>query len=288
MNKKKLGRGLGELLGDALDDKGKILELSIDSISPNPWQPRKDFDEESLQALADSIKENGLIQPVVVRQKGTSLSYELAAGERRWRAARMAGLTVIPAIAVDYDDRSMAEMALVENLQRKDLNPVDEGMAYQKLMDEYGLTQEQISEKVGRSRPYVANMVRLLDLPDEVKGLLAKGALTAGQARPLLALGSGAEKVQLARRIVKEGLSARKVEEIIRQGKDTKPKDPPPPAYAFMKAVEEKLGLAVGSKVRVKIGKGKNAHKGTISISFRNDEEFQRIADILNQSQKDR
>lgn len=131
MNKKKLGRGLGELLGDALDDRGKILELSIDSISPNPWQPRKDFDEESLQALADSIKENGLIQPVVVRQKGTSLSYELAAGERRWRAARMAGLTVIPAIAVDYDDRSMAEMALVENLQRKDLNPVDEGMAYQ-------------------------------------------------------------------------------------------------------------------------------------------------------------
>ena len=235
MNKKKLGRGLGELLGDALDDRGKILELSIDSISPNPWQPRKDFDEESLQALADSIKENGLIQPVVVRQKGTSLSYELAAGERRWRAARMAGLTVIPAIAVDYDDRSMAEMALVENLQRKDLNPVDEGMAYQKLMDEYSLTQEQISEKVGRSRPYVANMVRLLDLPDEVKGLLAKGTLTAGQARPLLALGSDAEKVQLARRIVQEGLSARKVEEIIRQGKDTKPKDPPPAAYAFMK-----------------------------------------------------
>lgn len=288
MNKKKLGRGLGELLGDALDDRGKILELSIDSISPNPWQPRKDFDEESLQALADSIKENGLIQPVVVRQKGTSLSYELAAGERRWRAARMAGLTVIPAIAVDYDDRSMAEMALVENLQRKDLNPVDEGMAYQKLMDEYSLTQEQISENVGRSRPYVANMVRLLDLPDEVKGLLAKGTLTAGQARPLLALGSDAEKVQLARRIVQEGLSARKVEEIIRQGKDTKPKDPPPAAYAFMKAVEEQLGLAVGSKVRVKIGKGKNAHKGTISISFRNDEEFQRIADILNQSQKDR
>lgn len=288
MNKKKLGRGLGELLGDALDDRGKILELSIDSISPNPWQPRKDFDEESLQALADSIKENGLIQPVVVRQKGTSLSYELAAGERRWRAARMAGLTVIPAIAVDYDDRSMAEMALVENLQRKDLNPVDEGLAYQKLMDDYGLTQEDISRKVGKSRPYVANMVRLLGLPEEVKDFLSKGQLTAGQARPLLGLGSDAEKVQLARRIVQEGLSARKVEDIIRQGKDTKPKDPPPAAYAFMKAVEEQLGLAVGSKVRVKIGKGKNAHKGTISISFRNDEEFQRIADILNQSQKDR
>lgn len=287
MNKKKLGRGLGELLGDALDDTGRVMEIAVRDISPNPWQPRRDFPKESLTALAESIKENGLIQPVVVRQKKDG-TYELAAGERRWRAAKLAGLETIPAVTQDYDDRSMAEMALVENLQREDLNPIDEGLAYQKLMDDYGLTQEDISRKVGKSRPYVANMVRLLALPEEVKDFLSKGQLTAGQARPLLGLGSDAEKVQLARRIVQEGLSARKVEEIIRQGKDTKPKDPPPAAYAFMKAVEEQLGLAVGSKVRVKIGKGKNAHKGTISISFRNDEEFQRIADILNQSQKDR
>lgn len=182
----------------------------------------------------------------------------------------------------------MAEMALVENLQREDLNPVDEGLAYQKLMDDYGLTQEDISRKVGKSRPYVANMVRLLGLPEEVKDFLSKGQLTAGQARPLLGLGSDAEKVQLARRIVKEGLSARRVEEIIRQGRESKPKDNPPPAETFMKAVEEKLGLSVGSKVRIRIGKGKNAHKGTISISFSNDEEFQRIADILNQNHKSR
>ena len=188
----------------------------------------------------------------------------------------------------DYDDRSMAEMALVENLQREDLNPVDEGLAYQKLMDDYGLTQEDISRKVGKSRPYVANMVRLLALPEEVKDFLSQGQLTAGQARPLLGLGSDAEKVQLARRIVKEGLSARRVEEIIRQGRESKPKDNPPPAETFMKAVEEKLGLSVGSKVRIRIGKGKNAHKGTISISFSNDEEFQRIADILNQNHKSR
>ena len=181
----------------------------------------------------------------------------------------------------------MAEMALVENLQRKDLNPVDEGMAYRKLMDEYGLTQEGISQKVGKSRPYVANMVRLLDLPEEVKDFLSKGQLTAGQARPLLGLESDAEKVQLARRIVKEGLSARKVEDIIREGKEPKKKEDPP-AAAFMKAVEEKLGLSVGSKVRIRIGKGKNAHKGTISISFSNDEEFQRIADILNQNHESR
>lgn len=286
MNKKKLGRGLGELLGDALDDTGRVMDISIDEISPNPWQPRRDFDEESLNALASSIRENGLIQPVVVRKKKDG-TYELAAGERRWRAAKMAGLTVIPAISKEYDDRSMAEMALVENLQRKDLNPVDEGMAYRKLMDEYGLTQENISKKVGKSRPYVANMVRLLDLPEEVKDFLSKGQLTAGQARPLLGLESDAEKVQLARRIVKEGLSARKVEDIIREGKEPKKKGDPP-AAAFMKAVEEKLGLSVGSKVRIRIGKGKNAHKGTISISFSNDEEFQRIADILNQNHESR
>lgn len=286
MNKKKLGRGLGELLGDALDDTGRVMDISIDEISPNPWQPRRDFDKESLNALASSIRENGLIQPVVVRKKKDG-TYELAAGERRWRAAKMAGLTVIPAISKEYDDRSMAEMALVENLQRKDLNPVDEGMAYRKLMDEYGLTQENISKKVGKSRPYVANMVRLLDLPEEVKDFLSKGKLTAGQARPLLGLESDAEKVQLARRIVKEGLSARKVEDIIREGKEPKKKEDPP-AAAFMKAVEEKLGLSVGSKVRIRIGKGKNAHKGTISISFSNDEEFQRIADILNQNHKSR
>lgn len=286
MNKKKLGRGLGELLGDALDDTGRVMDISIDEISPNPWQPRRDFDEESLNALASSIRENGLIQPVVVRKKKDG-TYELAAGERRWRAAKIAGLTVIPAISKEYDDRSMAEMALVENLQRKDLNPVDEGMAYRKLMDEYGLTQEGISQKVGKSRPYVANMVRLLDLPEEVKDFLSQGQLTAGQARPLLGLESDAEKVQLARRIVKEGLSARKVEDIIREGKEPKKKEDPP-AAAFMKAVEEKLGLSVGSKVRIRIGKGKNAHKGTISISFSNDEEFQRIADILNQNHESR
>lgn len=287
MNKKKLGRGLGELLGDALDDTGRVMEIAVRDISPNPWQPRRDFPKESLTALAESIKENGLIQPVVVRQKKSG-TYELAAGERRWRAAKLAGLETIPAVTQDYDDRSMAEMALVENLQREDLNPVDEGLAYQKLMDDYGLTQEDISKKVGKSRPYVANMVRLLGLPEEVKDFLSKGQLTAGQARPLLGLGSDAEKVQLARRIVKEGLSARRVEEIIRQGRESKPKDNPPPAETFMKAVEEKLGLSVGSKVRIRIGKGKNAHKGTISISFSNDEEFQRIADILNQNHKSR
>lgn len=285
MNKKKLGRGLGELLGDDYQDTGKVLDLSVDRIVSNPWQPRQDFDESSLSSLSASIKKDGLIQPVAVRQKKGSSSYELVTGERRWRAAKMAGLVTIPAIVLDYDDRGMAEMALVENLQRKDLNPVEEGMAYRKLMDTYGLTQEEVSEKVGRSRPYIANMLRLLDLPEEVQDLLSSEKLTAGQARPLLGLGSDAEKISLARRIVKEGLSARQVEELARAGKPKKKKEKDP-ISEYLKAIEEKMGLSVGTKVRIRVGKGKNAHRGTISISFKNDEEFQRIAGLLDSQGK--
>lgn len=285
MNKKKLGRGLGELLGDDYQDTGKVLDLSVDRIVSNPWQPRQDFDESSLSSLSASIKKDGLIQPVAVRQKKGSSSYELVTGERRWRAAKMAGLVTIPAIVLDYDDRGMAEMALVENLQRKDLNPVEEGMAYRKLMDTYGLTQEEVSEKVGRSRPYIANMLRLLDLPEEVQDLLSSEKLTAGQARPLLGLGSDAEKISLARRIVKEGLSARQVEELARAGKPKKTKEKDP-ISEYLKAIEEKMGLSVGTKVRICVGKGKNAHRGTISISFKNDEEFQRIAGLLDSQGK--
>lgn len=285
MNKKKLGRGLGELLGDDYQDTGKVLDLSVDRIVSNPWQPRQDFDESSLSSLSASIKKDGLIQPVAVRQKKGSSSYELVTGERRWRAAKMAGLVTIPAIVLDYDDRGMVEMALVENLQRKDLNPVEEGMAYRKLMDTYGLTQEEVSEKVGRSRPYIANMLRLLDLPEEVQDLLSSEKLTAGQARPLLGLGSDAEKISLARRIVKEGLSARQVEELARAGKPKKTKEKDP-ISEYLKAIEEKMGLSVGTKVRIRVGKGKNAHRGTISISFKNDEEFQRIAGLLDSQGK--
>lgn len=281
MTKKKLGRGLGELFGDDLDESGKVLDISTDAISGNPWQPRQDFDEESLKSLAESIKKDGLLSPVVVRKKEDN-RYELIAGERRYRAAKMAGLLLIPAIVVDYDDRKAAEMALVENLQREDLNPVEEGLAYQKLMETYGLTQEEVADKVGRSRPYVANLVRLLDLPGEVLDFLKKKEITPGQARPLLTLKSEAEKTALARRIVKEGLSARAVEELIRGKKPAKPKKEIQ-ISGYVKELQDKLGLSVGSPVAIHFGRGRNAHKGTISISFKNDEEFQRIMDILNQ-----
>ena len=284
MNKKKLGRGLGELLGNDYQDTGRVLDLSVDRIVPNPWQPRQDFDEESLSSLASSIKKDGLIQPVAVRGKGSS-SYELITGERRWRAAKMAGLATIPAIILDYDDRGMAEMALVENLQRKDLNPIEEGMAYKKLMDTYGLTQDEVSRKVGRSRPYIANIVRLLELPQEIKDFLSAGKLTSGQARPLLSMGSDAERITLARRIVSEGLSARRVEELVKTGKPGKTKKEDP-VSEYLKAIEEKMGLSVGTKVRIRVGKGKNAHRGTISISFKNDEEFQRITELLDSQGK--
>lgn len=284
MTKKKLGRGLGELFGDDLDESGKVLDISTDAISGNPWQPRQDFDEESLKSLAESIKKDGLLSPVVVRKKEDN-RYELIAGERRYRAAKLAGLLLIPAIVVDYDDRKAAEMALVENLQREDLNPVEEGLAYQKLMETYGLTQEEVADKVGRSRPYVANLVRLLELPEEIKNFLIKKELTPGQARPLLTLPSEAEKVSLARRIVREGLSARAVEELIRGKKPEKPKKETQ-ISEYLKSLEDRLGLSVGSPVSIHVGRGRTAHKGTISISFKNDEEFQRIMNILNQEQQ--
>lgn len=280
MTKKKLGRGLSVLLGDTMDDDSRVMQLGISSIHPNPWQPRQNFDEKSLASLAESIKKEGLLQPIVVRktEEGT---YEIVSGERRFRAASLAGLETIPAISGTYSDQAMAEMALIENLQREDLNPVEEGMAYKTLIETYGLTQEEVGEKVGRSRPYITNILRLQDLPEEVKGLLSDGSLTAGQARPLLSLSSGAEQVSLARRIVKEGLSARKIEEIIRDGKKEPKKKAVHPASAYIRSMEESLGLSVGTKVRIQIGKGKNAHKGTISISFKNDEEFQRITELL-------
>lgn len=281
MTKKRLGRGLGELLGDSLEETGKVLEISISNISPNPWQPRQDFDEDSLKSLAESIRRDGLLQPVVVRRKDDN-AYELVTGERRYRAAKLAGLLVIPAISVDYDDRKMAEMALVENLQREDLNPVDEGLAYKKLMEGYDLTQEEVADKVGRSRPYVANLVRLLDLPREVLDFLKKKEITPGQARPLLTLKSEAEKIALARRIVKESLSARAVEELIRGKKPAKPKKEVQ-VSEYVKGLQDKLGLSVGSPVAIHFGRGRNAHRGTISISFKNDEEFERIMNILNQ-----
>ena len=216
------------------------------------------------------------------RDKDGDFEYELVTGERRLRAADLAGLKTVPAIVSAYDDRSMAEVALIENLQREDLNPIEECEAYQQLINHYGLTQEQMAAKVGKSRPYIANMLRLAELPSDVKLLLASGRLTTGQARPLLSLASEEEQSELAQKIAAEGLSARRVEDMAREKKKKKKETTDPKADAFLRSIEEKLGMSVGSRVAIKLGRGKNAHSGTISITFKNDEEFERITEFLN------
>lgn len=279
---RKLGKGLEALFGESSRDKEAEM-ISVSVIVPNEWQPRREFEEKALQGLAESIKEHGVVQPVIVRPKeGT---FELIAGERRLRAAQLAGLSEIPALVREYTDQETAEIALIENLQREDLNPMEEGLAYKRMIGEYRFTQEKMAELVGKSRSYVTNMIRLLDLCDEVKNMVIERKITAGQARPLLGLSNAAEQIALARRIVEEDLSARRVEEILRAGKERKKPRPANRADAYIRDMEEQLVMAVGAKVRIKVGKGKNSHRGTISIAFKNDGEFERITKLLKQGE---
>ena len=281
--RQKLGRGLGSLLGETLDEKGKVIDLELAKIHPNPWQPRRDFDDEALKGLADSIKEKGLIQPLTVRRLSSGY-YQIIAGERRWRAARLAGLSDVPVVIIEADDRKVMELGLIENLQREDLNPVEEASAYETIMKSYELTQEELAESVGKSRSHVANTLRLMDLPDEVKDMLSERKLTAGQARPLLSLKTPAEQISLARRIVKDGLSAREVEKLTSETKPGKVKPKKDEQIsAYLKSLEESLTLSVGTHVSIKTGKGRKAHSGTITISFKNDDEFAMITNILKQ-----
>jgi ParB family chromosome partitioning protein len=281
--KKKLGKGLKELLlGDDAAEQ-QVEEIEISSIVPNRQQPRKQFDERSLEALTASIKEHGVVQPIIVRaDKEDRTKYELIAGERRLRAASMADLKTIPALVRDYSDERSAEIAIIENLQREDLNPLEEGMEFERLIQDYHFTQEKMASVIGKSRSYVTNIMRLLDLPEEVKQMITNKQLTAGQARPLLGLSTQAEQLSLARRTIREELSVRRIEEIIRQGKGKKPQGSMTQQVdTALRAMEDDLHMAVGTKVRIKIGKGKNSHRGTISISFKNDKEFERITGLL-------
>lgn len=257
--------------------------ISISLVVPNEWQPRREFDPEALSTLAQSIKEHGVVQPIIVREKDSG--YELIAGERRLRAAQLAGFVTIPALVRAYSDQETAEIALIENLQREDLNPLEEGFAYQRMISEYHFTQEKMAGLIGKSRSYVTNMMRLLDLPEDVKNFLLERKLTAGQARPLLGLGTPAEQIALARRIVEKDLSARRIEEIIRHGKEGKNRNLADKADAYIRTLEEDLVNAVGSRVKIKVGKGKNSHRGTISIFFKSDKEFERITKLLRQGE---
>lgn len=278
---KRLGRGLSALLGEESRKREAPEEIRIDRIVPNPHQPRRNFDEEALAELAASIRTHGVVQPVIVRREADG--YTLIAGERRLRASKLAGLTTVPAIVRDYNEEAAAEVALVENLQREDLNPVEEGRAYRRLMETYGYTQEKLAGIVGKSRPYVANLLRILALPKEVLARLEEGKLTMGQVRPLLALASEEEQTALARRIEKENLSSRRAEELVRGKKEKRvPKEKAEdPAASYFRKIENELKLSLGTGVHIRNGKGKNRLRGAIAIEYTGEEEFQRIVAFL-------
>lgn len=214
--KKGLGRGLSELFGDDILDnegEGELVYVPIAKVEPRAEQPRNRFDDEALQELADSIAQYGLIQPITVRRRDSGY-YQIIAGERRWRACRMAGLIEVPVRVIEADDRRVAELALVENLQREDLNPIEEALGYKSLIEEYGLTQEEASKSVGKSRPAIANAMRLLSLSSEVLPLVEDGSLSAGHARALLPINDAAEQLKAARAVIDGGLSVRKTEQL--------------------------------------------------------------------------
>lgn len=281
-----LGRGLGSLIpGEALDGapgSDALRELPIDAIEPNRFQPREHFDEERLNDLAASIRELGVLQPILVRAVDQGERYELIAGERRWRAARRAGLASIPAIVREVEDLSSLEQALVENLHRQDLNALEEAAAYQQLMEDFGLTQEQVAQRVGRSRSGVANILRLLHLPPTVQRLLGEDRLSAGHARALVAVRDRVAQERLAARIVAEGLTVRQTEDLVRALTE----DPVPPTIpagprarlpkdrdAGVVELEELLSAQLDTRVTVELGQ----RRGRVVIEFADLDDLERI-----------
>ena len=283
---KGLGRGLGALLGDFSDEpvyeKSAYQKLPIYKVEPNPDQPRQDFDEEELQTLADSISVHGVIQPLTVRELPSGY-YQIIAGERRWRAARLAGLSEVPVVIIEADDRKAMELALIENLQRQDLNPVEEALGYQTLIQEYGLTQEDAAKQVGKSRPAVANALRLLGLCPEVLEKLRSGELTAGHARAILTLRSEKKQQEAARRIIALALSVRQAETLCRNmTKEPGPKKEEVFAVDYVAECEKQLSKHLGRGVKIVNGK----RKGKFELEFYGQEDLQALLDALMKLQK--
>lgn len=280
MTKKRLGKGLHALIPTMDDDRQGVSDIRINAIKPNPFQPRKDFDEEKIKELALSIKEHGLIQPIVVRTRGDF--YELIAGERRWRALQMLGRQTIPAIIKEYSDGQMLEVALIENLQREDLNPIEEASAYKKLMEEFELTQEELSNRIGKSRSVIANSIRLLNLPAEVQGMLEAGSITTGHGRTLVSLENEALQIKLAEKIAGEHLNVRDTEKIVKRlltGTRTiqKRNIEKEERDILLLDIEDRLKQILGTKV--KITKGRN--KGKIVIEYYSGDELERIIETI-------
>jgi ParB family chromosome partitioning protein len=277
-----LGKGLSALIPDAPEPQTSPVEVDIDRLSPNQFQPRAQPDEDRLEDLARSIRANGVIQPIVVRRAGDR--YQIIAGERRWRAAKKAGLLRVPIVVRDVapgQERSLLEMALVENLQREDLNPIDQALAYRRLADEFHLTQEAIAAAVGKDRATVANTLRLLKLPDELRADVAAGVLSMGHARALLALASEAEQRQIGRDTIARQLSVRETESLVKKivesGATSQPPPTPPPVDVHTRAAEDRLRLTLGTRVRIV----RKRSGGRIEIDFGSEEELIRIYDQI-------
>ena len=273
-----LGRGLSALIPDAPlapAPSDRALEVDIDLLRPNRAQPRAGMDDARIEELARSIKSNGVIQPIVVRK--ADQGYEIIAGERRWRASQRAGLLKVPVVVRDVPDDRLLAVALIENIQREDLNPIEEAQAYRRLADEYHLTQDQIAESVGKDRSSVANFMRLLKLPREVRENLSAGSLSMGHARALLALPDENAQLRLSREVVSRNLSVRETESLVKKGAEAEKPREAPRNDVHTRVAEDKLRFALGTRVRiVRRGKG-----GRIEVDFTNEEELHRLYEQL-------
>ena len=282
-----LGRDFYSILDDNMieDKKGSVQTLRISDVEPRKDQPRKDFDEEALDMLADSISIHGVLQPIIVRENSDFPgTYEIIAGERRWRAAKRIALSEIPAVVVDGDDLKVAQIALVENVQREDLNPVEEAFAYQALIERFGLTQEQLSKQVGRSRSAIANMLRLTDLPDEVLEMLRDGKITNGHARAILGLDDEEQMVVLAQKTYERDLSVREVEKMVKKIIEDADKellaetnDGSVQRRVYMRELERKVMDKLGRRVKI----NQTAKKKTVELTFDNDSDLEELLTLI-------
>ncbi len=281
MTKKKgLGRGMEAIfLDNSPTGSDKVTTLRVSEIEPRRSQPRKNFDAEALSQLADSIAANGIIQPIVVRSSGDTGFYQIIAGERRWRAAKQAGLSEVPVIILDADDRKAAEYALIENIQREDLNPMEEAAGFRSLIEDYSLTQEEAARQVGRSRAAVTNSLRLLELPDGVQDLITAGLLSAGHARALLGLVDKTRIYEVADKVTQNALSVRATEELVRNINSGKREKPPKNEVeeSYYHSLEEKISSSLGCKVTINRGK----RRKSVSISYKSVEELEALIDRL-------
>ncbi len=285
-SQKGLGKGLGALLGDFMEappEDSAYRMLPLHRVEPNPEQPRQDFDQEELEALAESIRQHGIIQPLTVRETGEGY-YQIIAGERRWRAARMAELTEVPAIVIEADNKKAMELALIENLQRQDLNSVEEALGYQSLINEFGLTQEEAAARVGKSRPAVANALRLLSLDEKVLEMLRTGAITAGHAKAILMVKTGKKQLEAAQKIANLGLSVRQAELLCKNmsREPEKRKEETVFQVDYVKECEKSLSKHLGRGVKIVNGK----RKGRFELEFYGQDDLQNLLDALMKLQK--